>query len=280
MYTILLTAILTVTQSPNHFRSYRQGHVNERIFDNYCAGFIALAPYANGGQPTEINEVSSLWQGYNGTDNYGPCINATSPQSGAAPNTFALNAFAVPPGSGPSVPSNCGPNDGTYVPSGGGDGGDQPPVTTAPPTTTTDPGGDPVTTAPPNTTPSPTDTSAPNQDVQDAIADAKTTINSASQAAAALVADPTNSALADAAEDAIYDALAANQDAINLASDYSADQISSDLDTLDAALLTAGVLAVAATILLTAAAANELSNAFSEYSNGFLRENDLLTPLR
>ena len=173
----------------------------------------------------------------------------------------------VPPGAGPNVRNDCGPNDGTYVPSGGGDGGNQPPSTTMPPTTTTNPpdGGDPGMTLPPNTTPSPTDTSAPNADVQDAISDAQTTINSASSAAAAYAADPTNAALAEAAEDSIYDAMAANQDAINTASDYQANQAGTDLDTLDNALLAAGVAAVSAGILLTAAAANELANAFSEY---------------
>ncbi|KAI5363698.1 hypothetical protein Slin14017_G056620 [Septoria linicola] len=249
------------------FRSYRAGHTNDRFWDSPgCAGFIARGPPGQRGLPTEMNELSGLYRNYNGTGDYGPCINATSPKSGQAPNCFALNACAVPSSARPDTPRTCTTTDGTYVPSGGVGASTNPPVTTTP-TTTTQPSGQDPTTIPPNTTPSPTDTSAPNADVQSAISDASTTISSASRAAAALAANPTNSALAEAAESAVYDAMAANQDAINVAADYQSAQVSSDLDALAAALLTAGVAAVAAVALLTAAAANELSNAFNDVQN-------------
>ena len=119
-------------------------------------------------------------------------------------------------------------------------------------------------TVPPNTTPSPTDTSAPNPEIVDAISIAQDAIASASRSADALAADPTNSALAQAAEDAIFDAMAANTDAQNLASDYQSSEVSSDLDTLDNAILAAAVAAIAAAALLSLAAANELQNAFSK----------------
>lgn len=230
---------------PNGFSSVQPGHMNDPAWDGHCVIFTTTG---NSGQ------LTSGFTSYTGPEAFDPTCKGTRTSDGLIPDGF-LMICALNGG-----PSDC-PNGG-----GGEPPGSTNPPTTMPPTTTTnptdpDPTDDP-TTVPPNTTPSPTDTSAPNTEVQDAISTASSAVSVASEAAAALAANPTDQALANTAEDDIYDALALNQEANNLAQDYSADEVSSDLDTVDNTLETAALAAVAAAAALSLAAANELLSTF------------------
>jgi hypothetical protein len=89
-------------------------------------------------------------------------------------------------------------------------------------------------------------------------------VAAASQSAAAWSANVTDIALGNAAEDAVYDAMVANSDAMSLARDYHADQVYSGLDDNDGALLAIAVLAIAAVLGASDAAVASLVDSFGK----------------
>lgn len=94
------------------------------------------------------------------------------------------------------------------------------------------------------TTPSPTNTKVANPYVTSAVSSASSAVKRASSSVSKYQATPTDANAAQSAEDAIESAMAVNQEANNVASDYQASAIVSHLNDVESALTNAAVAAV------------------------------------